>query len=83
MRAYMSHTGYEQVQRDEKLPPPVKAAVLGRVQAEHAAACEMLRNRAFTPREAARLTTLARNQAASATGGTNNSPAVSRGSVDA
>jgi len=82
-RAYMSHTGYEQAQRDEKLPAPVKVAVLGRVQAEHAAACELLRRRAFTPQEAARLTTLARSQAASATGGPTSSPAVSRGSVDA
>jgi hypothetical protein len=68
MRAYMSQSGYEQVQRDEKLPAPVKTAVLGRVQAEHEHACELLRKRAFTPQEAARLSTLAHSQSAAAVG---------------
>src|SRR5262245_64374153 len=40
-RAYMSHAGYEQVQRDDKLPAPVRAAVLGRVQSEHAEASDV------------------------------------------
>ncbi len=61
-RAYMSHAGYEQVQRDEKLPPPVRTAVLGRVQSEHAQASDMLLRKAFSPKEAARLSTLARSQ---------------------
>ena len=59
-RAYMSHAGYEQVQRDDKLPAPVRMAVLGKVQSEHAQASEMLLRKAFTPKEAARLSTLAR-----------------------
>jgi len=61
-RAYMSHAGYEQVQRDDKLPAPVRAALLGRVQAEHEAASNLLRSRAFSPNEAARLSTLASSQ---------------------
>ena len=61
-RAYMSHAGYEQVQRDDKLPAPVRAALLGRVQAEHEAASNLLRSKAFSPSEAARLSTLASSQ---------------------
>ena len=61
-RAYMSHAGYEQVQRDEKLPAPVRMAVLGRVESEHSQASEMLLHKAFTEKEAARLSTLARTQ---------------------
>ena len=61
-RAYMSHAGYEQVQRDEKLPAPVRAAVLGRVVSEHRQASEMLLGKAFSAKEAARLSTLARSQ---------------------
>lgn len=61
-RAYMSHAGYEQVQRDDKLPPPVKQALLGRVQAEHEAASDMLLHKSFSPSEAARLSTLAHSQ---------------------
>jgi hypothetical protein len=78
-RAYMSHAGYEQVQRDDKLPGPVKAAVLGRVQSEHAAASDVLRRKAFTEQEAARLTTLARSQTAAATQGGDSSIAARRG----
>lgn len=53
--AYMSQAGYEQAQRDDKLPQPVRRALLGRVLAEHRSASQLLRSRAFTPREAARL----------------------------
>ena len=59
-RAYMSHAGYEQVQRDEKLPPPVRLAVLSKVQSEHTQASDLLLAKAFSPKEAARLSTLAR-----------------------
>jgi hypothetical protein len=61
VRAYMSHAGYEQVQRDDKLPAPVRAAVLSRVVSEHRQASEMLLTKAFTAKEAARLSTLARS----------------------
>jgi hypothetical protein len=58
-RAYMSHAGYEQTQRDEKLPAPVKAALLGHVLAENRAASSLLRKKSFTEKEAARLSTMA------------------------
>ena len=54
--AYMSQAGYEQAQRDDRLPVPVRKAVLGRVLSEHRTATNMLRQRAFSPSEAARLT---------------------------
>jgi hypothetical protein len=57
VKAYMSHAGYEQAQRDDKLPPQVRKAVLGSVLAQHRAAADLLRRRSFSPREAARLTT--------------------------
>jgi hypothetical protein len=62
VRAYMSHAGYEQVQRDDKLPAAVRAAVLAKVTSEHSQASAMLLRKAFTPKEAARLSTLARTQ---------------------
>jgi hypothetical protein len=62
-RAYMSQSGYEQAQRDDKLPPPVKAALVGRVLSEHKQASDLLRRRAFSPKEAARLSTLAARNA--------------------
>jgi hypothetical protein len=58
-RAYMSHAGYAQIQRDDKLPAPVRSAVLQKVVDEHKAASGLLRKRAFSEREAARLSTLA------------------------
>jgi hypothetical protein len=61
-RAYMSHAGYEQVQREDNLPAPVRTAVLGRVVSEHKQASEMLLAKAFSQKEAARLSTLARTQ---------------------
>ena len=64
VRAYMSHAGYHQAQRDEKLPAPVKSALIRRVLDEHRTATDLLRGRAFTPREAARLSTLARTNSA-------------------
>lgn len=60
VRAYMSHAGYEQTQREVSLPAQVKGALLGRVLAEHNAASNLLRRKAFTEREAARLSTMAR-----------------------
>jgi hypothetical protein len=57
VRAYMSHAGYEQAQRDEKLPAPVRMAVLNTVLAQHRAATDLLRVRAFSERERARLST--------------------------
>ena len=57
VRAYMSHAGYEQAQRETQLPDAVKRALLTRVLSEHEAASGVLRRRAFSPSEAARLTT--------------------------
>ena len=79
VRAYMSHAGYEQVQRDEKLPAPIKRALLGKVLAEHRAASDLLRGKAFSEREAARLSTMSRGVS---TAGTAAAPAVSRGVGD-
>ena len=63
VRAYMSQAGYEQAQRDEKLPSPVKSALVGRVLTEHKQASDLLRRRAFSAKEAARLSTLAARNA--------------------
>ena len=60
VRAYMSHAGYDQVQRDDKLPPPIKTALLKRVLDEHALATTLLRKRVFSAKEQARLGTLVR-----------------------
>ena len=59
-RAYMSHAGYEQTQRDDKLPAQIRNAVLAKVQAEHEGAAILLRRRSFSEREAARLSTMSR-----------------------
>lgn len=58
VRAYMSHAGYEQTQRDDKLPAPVRMAVLQRVLDEHNQASRLLRRRSFSTREAKSLTTV-------------------------
>jgi hypothetical protein len=63
VRAYMSQAGYEQAQRDDKLPVPVRAALVGRVQNEHKQASDLLRRKAFTQKEQARLSTLAARNA--------------------
>ena len=55
VRAYMSHAGYEQAQRDDHLPPPVRLALLKRVADEHTAATALLRSKAFSRQEAERL----------------------------
>jgi hypothetical protein len=55
VRAYMSHAGYEQSERDDKLPAAVRTAVLRKVADQHATATDLLRGKAFTAREAARL----------------------------
>jgi hypothetical protein len=62
-RAYMSQAGYEQAQRDDKLPAPVKSALVGRVLNEHKQASALLRKRAFSAKEAARLSTMAARNA--------------------
>ena len=62
-RAYMSQAGYDQAQRDEKLPAPVKSALVGRVLTEHRQASDLLRRRAFSAKEAARLSTWAARNA--------------------
>jgi hypothetical protein len=56
VRAYMSHAGYEQAERDEKLPAPVRTAVLRTVAEQHKSATELLRGKAFSVKEAATLT---------------------------
>lgn len=53
--AYMSQAGYDQAQRDQRLPAPVKATLVNRVLGEHRAATDLLRKRAFNANEAARL----------------------------
>jgi hypothetical protein len=63
VRAYMSQAGYEQAQRDDKLPAPVKSALVGRVLTEHRQASDLLRRRAFSAKEQARLSTLAARNA--------------------
>jgi hypothetical protein len=55
VRAYMSHAGYEQVQRETHLPQNVREALLARVIGEHRSAADLLRQRAFSAKEAARL----------------------------
>ncbi|MEA2676221.1 MAG: hypothetical protein QOJ81_362 [Chloroflexota bacterium] len=57
VRAYMTHAGYEQAQRDDKLPAPVRMAVLNTVLAQHRGATDLLRVKAFSERERARLST--------------------------
>ncbi|HVM30087.1 MAG TPA: hypothetical protein VM305_04880 [Candidatus Limnocylindrales bacterium] len=54
-RAYMSHAGYQQLERDASVPQPVRLALLERILAEHDAASAVLRTRAFSTRDAARL----------------------------
>ncbi len=55
VRAYMSLAGYDQAQRDEKLPAPVRRALLGKVLEQHRAAADLLLRRSFTADEARRL----------------------------
>src|SRR3954453_19615295 len=57
VKAYMAHAGYDQAQRDDKLPMPVRKAVLHRVLEEHRTATELLLRRSFSPRDAARMST--------------------------
>lgn len=57
VEAYMSHAGYEQAQRDDKLPPPVRIAVIRKVLEQHEAATQLLLARSFSTRQAARLST--------------------------
>ena len=67
VKAYMSHAGYEQAQREERLPEPVRKAVLRTVLQQHRAATDLLLRRSFSARDAARMSTA--NTAA--TGATN------------
>jgi hypothetical protein len=55
VRAYMSHAGYEQAQRDGKLPAQVRAAVLQTVLVQHRAATDLLGQKAFSAQERSRL----------------------------
>src|SRR4051794_28647948 len=57
VKAYMAHAGYEQAQREDKLPVPVRKAVLHKVLDQHHAAIDLLLRKSFSPREAARLST--------------------------
>jgi hypothetical protein len=66
--AYMSQAGYEQAQRDQQLPAPVRVALLGRVLAEHRAATQLMRRRAFSASEAAHLSTAKPSQVSGADG---------------
>lgn len=53
--AYVSQAGYEQAQRDDRLPAAVRSALLAQVMAQHKAAKDLLRQRAFSRDEAAML----------------------------
>jgi hypothetical protein len=66
VKAYMSHAGYEQAQRDDKLPTQVRVAVIRKVLEQHRAASQLLLKRSFSVREAARLSTSNAVAAASA-----------------
>jgi hypothetical protein len=66
-RAYSSHAGFDQLQRESHVPPPVKAALLQRILAEHVAAADLLRRRAFSAHDAARLAAESPIAAAAAT----------------
>src|SRR3954453_13885024 len=55
VKAYMAHAGYDQAQRDEKLPLAVRKAVLHKVPDEHRTATDLLLRRSFSPRYAARM----------------------------
>ncbi len=57
VRAYMSQSGYEQAQRDEKLPVQVRAAVLQTVLGQHRTATDSLSQKAFSAQERSRLST--------------------------
>ena len=57
VKAYMSHAGYDQAQRDDKLPAQVRMAVLRTVLQQHARATDLLLHRSFSVEEAARLST--------------------------
>src|SRR3954471_5942297 len=57
VKAYMSHAGYEQAQRDDKLPVPVRKALLHRVLEQHRAATDLLLRRSFSPHDASRMST--------------------------
>jgi hypothetical protein len=46
-RPYQGHAGYEQAWRDESLPSPVRAAILGGLVDAHRAASDVLAQRAF------------------------------------
>src|SRR3954454_17878980 len=57
VKAYMSHAGYEQAQRDEKLPAALRMAVLRTVLDQYLRVTDLLFHLSFTEREAARLST--------------------------
>ncbi|MEP7360582.1 MAG: hypothetical protein ABI744_03290 [Chloroflexota bacterium] len=59
VRAYMSQAGYEQAQRDEKLPVQVRAAVIQTVLVQHRTATDLLGQKAFSVQERARLSSSA------------------------
>lgn len=61
VHAYMSQSGYEQAQRDDKLPVPVRAAVLQTVVVRHRAATDLLASKAFSAQERSRLSTSAKD----------------------
>lgn len=63
-RAYMSHAGYQQIERDAAIPAPVRQALLERILAQHAAATGVLRSRAFSATEAAGLASVGASDAA-------------------
>jgi hypothetical protein len=66
VHAYMSQSGYDQAQRDDKLPVQVRAAVLQAVVVRHRAATDLLAHKAFSAQERARLSTSAETAASAA-----------------
>jgi hypothetical protein len=55
--AYLGHAGYEQIAREADLPADARRLALGALLETHRVAVDLVRSRAFTPREAASLGT--------------------------
>lgn len=68
VRAYMSQAGYEQAERDEKLPVQVRTAVIQSVLVQHRAATDLLGQKAFSVQERARLSTSAQGAGSASSG---------------
>lgn len=63
--AYMAHAGYQQASADADLPAQVRSRLLESILGAHDDALDVLRRRAFSPREARALSTPGENEAES------------------